>query len=171
MNATRPHWWLINIGSGNGWCLRQQAITWTNVHPGLCRHMASFNSIFSSFFFLYLNRNWTQGTDEWLHSITRNCLLVKGGPWIKKIEEIVCLACCGGKQTTDRILLCSKCPQVCQNVSNNYFGPKRGCYNIGYLSETRLKPKSREKSFPYKPCRNRFQISHRAGSGYCRALC
>ena len=41
--ATRPHWWLVNIGSGNGLigALRQQAITWTNVDPHLCRHMAS----------------------------------------------------------------------------------------------------------------------------------
>ena len=40
MNSTRPNWWLVNIGSGNG-LLPQQAITWFNVDPGcICRHMA-----------------------------------------------------------------------------------------------------------------------------------
>ena len=36
VNTAKPHWWLVNIGSG-----RQQAITWANVNPNLCCHMAS----------------------------------------------------------------------------------------------------------------------------------
>ena len=38
MNATRPYKWKVNIGSGNG--LVPSAITWANVDPDLCRHMA-----------------------------------------------------------------------------------------------------------------------------------
>ena len=41
VNATRPQWWLVNIGSGKGF--RQQAITWTTVDPDLCHHMASLD--------------------------------------------------------------------------------------------------------------------------------
>ena len=40
MNVTQPYWWQVNIGSGNG-AVRQQAITWANGEPDLCRHMAS----------------------------------------------------------------------------------------------------------------------------------
>ena len=32
INVTELHWWSVN---------RQQAITWANVDPDLCRHMAS----------------------------------------------------------------------------------------------------------------------------------
>ena len=43
MDATTPHWSLVNIGSGNGlvpsW--RHQAITWANVDIDPCRHMTS----------------------------------------------------------------------------------------------------------------------------------
>ena len=35
------HWWLVNIGSGNGRCCMTQAIAWFNVDPGLCHHRAS----------------------------------------------------------------------------------------------------------------------------------
>ena len=31
---------LVNIGTGNG-LVRQQAVTWANVDPDLCRHMVS----------------------------------------------------------------------------------------------------------------------------------
>ena len=47
MNATRPHWSLVNIGSGNGllasWlgAVSQQAITWANVDLDPCRLMTS----------------------------------------------------------------------------------------------------------------------------------
>ena len=37
INATRPHWWLVKIGSSND----QQAITWANVDQFCSRHMAS----------------------------------------------------------------------------------------------------------------------------------
>ena len=43
VNVFGLHWWWVNIFSGNirlG-ALRQQAITWANVDPDLCRHMAS----------------------------------------------------------------------------------------------------------------------------------
>ena len=39
MNAIRPQWWLVNIGSDNEWLvctIRQHAITWTWVDPDLC---------------------------------------------------------------------------------------------------------------------------------------
>ena len=53
MQITGPHWWWVNTGSGNGlvpsdnkslaepimWW--QQAISWFNVNPDLCHHMAS----------------------------------------------------------------------------------------------------------------------------------
>ena len=42
MNATWPHWWFINIGSGNGlvsWS--KKAITWVNIDADLCHHMVS----------------------------------------------------------------------------------------------------------------------------------
>ena len=35
---TGLHWWETNNGSG---AIRQHAITWANVEPDLCRHMAS----------------------------------------------------------------------------------------------------------------------------------
>ena len=41
MNVTGLNWWSVNIGSGNGGAVRQQAITWANVDPDRCRHMAS----------------------------------------------------------------------------------------------------------------------------------
>ena len=43
VNATRQHWWQVNIGSGNEWlgAVRQQAITLDNVDPDLCYHAAS----------------------------------------------------------------------------------------------------------------------------------
>ena len=38
---TRLHWWVVNIGSDNGFgAIRQQAITWANVDLDLCHHMA-----------------------------------------------------------------------------------------------------------------------------------
>ena len=44
VNATRPNWWLVNFGSGNGSVpsgnVRQRAITWANFDQDLC-HMAS----------------------------------------------------------------------------------------------------------------------------------
>ena len=39
MNVTGSYWWWVNIGSGNG--LVPSAITWANVDPDLCRHMAA----------------------------------------------------------------------------------------------------------------------------------
>ena len=36
MSAAEPHWWEVNIGSGNvlvAW--RQQALTWANADPDL----------------------------------------------------------------------------------------------------------------------------------------
>ena len=33
--------WEMNIGSGNEGAIKQQAITWDNVHPDLFRHIAS----------------------------------------------------------------------------------------------------------------------------------
>ena len=46
MNVIGLHWWSVNIGSGNGLVpsgnnCQQQAITWANVDPDLCRHMVS----------------------------------------------------------------------------------------------------------------------------------
>ena len=43
INATRPHWWLVNIGSGNGSVPSgsKPFFTWANVHPLLCYHWAS----------------------------------------------------------------------------------------------------------------------------------
>ena len=39
MNATRPHCWKSNIGSGNAFgAVRQQSITRANVIPDLCSH-------------------------------------------------------------------------------------------------------------------------------------
>ena len=38
-DAIEPHWWQVNIGSGNA--VRHQAITWANVDQTLCRSMAS----------------------------------------------------------------------------------------------------------------------------------
>ena len=136
----RHHWWLINIGSDNGRCLGQQAITWVNVDPGLCRHMLPFNSIF---FFSYLKRRWTQGTEKWLRPMKPyecNCLLAKWTSGIRKIEEIVCLAYCGSKQTTDRILLCSKCPQMCQNISNKILDQGRAVIILDILPKLVLNP-------------------------------
>ena len=40
VNATRPHWWLVNIRSVNG-LGPSGNITWASVDPGLCHHMAS----------------------------------------------------------------------------------------------------------------------------------
>ena len=40
--ATRPYWWLVDIGSGSGLVLSgNKAITWSNVDTDLCRHMVS----------------------------------------------------------------------------------------------------------------------------------
>ena len=44
VSATELHW-QINNGSGIGWlgAIRHQAITWANVDPDLCHHMASLS--------------------------------------------------------------------------------------------------------------------------------
>ena len=39
MNVTGPRWWSVNIVSGNG--LVPSVITWANIDPDICRHMAS----------------------------------------------------------------------------------------------------------------------------------
>ena len=43
MNVTALHWWWVNIGSGNIGLVPSgnKAITWANVDPDLCRHIAS----------------------------------------------------------------------------------------------------------------------------------
>ena len=42
VNATEPLWWKVNTGQITVLVpSRQQAITWANVDPDLCRHMAS----------------------------------------------------------------------------------------------------------------------------------
>ena len=46
VNATEPHYWEVNIGSGYGLMLlgnRQQAITWANADPSLCYHVESLD--------------------------------------------------------------------------------------------------------------------------------
>ena len=42
VSATGLHWWQVNIASGK-WlgAATQQAITWANVDPDLCGHIAS----------------------------------------------------------------------------------------------------------------------------------
>ena len=38
-NDTGPYWWQGNIASDNA--VGQQAITWANIGPDLCHHLAS----------------------------------------------------------------------------------------------------------------------------------
>ena len=64
-NATRRHWWLVNIGSGTG-NVRQQAITWTNVDQLLWRHV---NVIWPQCVKSLLELQW-----NWRYSFRQNIL-------------------------------------------------------------------------------------------------
>ena len=44
VNATRPHWWFVNIGSGYGFGAVRQAITWTNADPISWLHTVSLGA-------------------------------------------------------------------------------------------------------------------------------
>ena len=58
VNAIRPHWWLVNIGSGK-WlgAMRQQSITWTSVDQDLWCHMALMSAMRHQWVPDYFGRN------------------------------------------------------------------------------------------------------------------
>ena len=71
VNAIRPHWWLVNIGSSNGRMPPgNQATTWTDVDTDLCRHLASpgANQIDNGSTCLYVPAGYT-GMSRWRHNM------------------------------------------------------------------------------------------------------
>ena len=75
VNATRPHWWVVNIGAGNG--LVPSGITWANVDSDLCCQMPSQG-----------HKELTQHRRQWLSNsfVTKlqfsNKLVLSNGTWL-----------------------------------------------------------------------------------------
>ena len=75
MNNTRPHWWLVNIGSGSSFgAIIQLAIIWINFDQILWRHMASlYNELSGSLlFFIRYSVHLPQLIEaEWLICVSK----------------------------------------------------------------------------------------------------
>ena len=118
VNATELHWWDINIDSGNGlvpagtrplpepmltqiyvaiwrWlgAVRQQTITWPNVRPDVCCHMASLghNELTLSRLNCFNRSKWTiivMGRQKGLE-FQNQIIVLDNGLWFNRLQAII----------------------------------------------------------------------------------